>query len=46
MRFNQLVLRLSEGPAHRLLPSGLTRSCAGHFAELMSHIVAANKGRS
>jgi hypothetical protein len=25
MRFNQLVLRLIEGPAHRLLPSGLTR---------------------
>jgi hypothetical protein len=25
MRFNRLVLRLSEGPAHRLLPSGLTR---------------------
>jgi hypothetical protein len=24
MRFNGLVLRLIEGPAHRLLPSGLT----------------------
>ncbi len=24
MRFNELVLRLIEGPAHRLLPGGLT----------------------